>query len=302
MRDFLETLLGKQYTADDAEAIITGCTVDRCVTLRANTLKSTRDDVATALDQAALPWTSVPWYRDAFALTGTRERDLWELEIYRNGDVYLQSLSSMIPALALDAKPGEDICDMCAAPGGKTTQIMALTDGKAYVTACEMHMPRAEKLEHNLAKLGAGNVTVMRTDARRLDEFFSFDRILVDAPCSGSGTLKLDDPRMEKRFTQTLIDKSVKAQRALLSKALSLVRPGGTVVYSTCSVLACENDDIVEWALGHTPRKVAFELKPIELEGSDTLPLLPTRIEGALSICPTELYEGFFVAKIHRTR
>ena len=116
---------------------------------------------------------------------------------------------------------------MCAAPGGKTTQISALTGGEARITACEMHVPRAERLEFNLARQGARNVTVMRVDARRLDDYFSFDQILVDAPCSGSGTLDAADPKMPKRFTPTLVEKSVKAQRALLAKALRLLKPGG---------------------------------------------------------------------------
>ena len=207
----------------------------------------------------------------------------------------------MIPALVLGARAGEDVCDMCAAPGGKTTQIAALSDG-AYVTACEMHAPRAEKLEHNLNKLGATNVTVMRCDARRLDEFFSFDRILVDAPCSGSGTLLADDPKVERRFTPKLIEKSAKAQRALLSKGLSLLKPGGTLVYSTCSVLKRENEEAVEWALSKAPRGRSFELAPVELPNAVELPLLPSSLESVLTLCPTDRYEGFFVARITRTR
>jgi len=224
----------------------------------------------------------------------------------------------MIPALVLDPHPGEDICDMCAAPGGKTTQIAALADGKAYLTACEMHAPRAEKLQFNLNKLGASNVTVMKTDARQLDDFFSFDRILLDAPCSGSGTLRAGDARVAKHFTPALVRKSQKNQRALLSKALGLLKPGATLVYSTCSVLACENEDIVEQCLRQAKRKGIFEIQPIipgagaatdddnaplptfNARQAAALPLLPTRLDGTLCLAPTDLYEGFFVAKIKR--
>ena len=297
--DFFEPLLREQYGADDVARIIEGCQVPRTVTLRANALVSNRDAVASALDGAGIAWEPVSWYADAFVLPSAREKEVWDLAVYRDGSVYLQSLSSMIPALVLDARAGEDVCDLCAAPGGKTTQIAALSGG-AYVTACEMRAPRAEKLEHNLRKLGAAGVTVMRCDARRLDEFFSFDRILVDAPCSGSGTLLAGSPKTERRFTPKLIEKSVESQRALLAKALSLVRPGGTVVYSTCSVLSRENEDIVRWALEHAPRDGEFKLKPVELDGADELPQLPTTIEGTLALCPTIRYEGFFVARIVR--
>ena len=142
----------------------------------------------------------------------------------------------------------------------------------------------------------------MRTDARRLDDFFSFDRILVDAPCSGSGTLQTGDAKLEKRFTPTLIEKSSKAQRALLSKGLALLKPGGTLVYSTCSVLRRENEDAVKWALDNVRKGRSYELKPVEVAPGDVLPLLPTALEGALALCPTDLYEGFFIAKIVRER
>lgn len=305
---FFEPLLAQCYDADDVRRIVEGCAVQRAVTLRANTLKASSQQVASQLGEAGVQWKGVSWYDDAFVIEGVREDRIRELPLYDQGGVYLQSLSSMIPALVLDAQPGEDIADLCAAPGGKTTQIAALTGGKAYITACEMHEPRAQKLQHNLEKQGARNVTVMRVDARRLDDFFSFDRILVDAPCSGSGTLRAGDAKMFKRFTPQLIKKSQKAQQALLSKALMLVRPGGTVVYSTCSVLRDENERIVEEALAHVPRSRSFELKPVVVgsaaDGSaripQEMPVLPSALEGALTVCPTELYEGFFVAKLHR--
>lgn len=327
--EFFEPLLAEQYGAEDVERILAGCNATRPVTLRANTLLADRTQVAAALDEARIPHHPVSWYDDAFIISQPSdgqgsiqgripESALWGLPIYQEGKVYLQSLSSMIPALVLDSHPGEDICDMCAAPGGKTTQIATLTDNKAYLTACEMHAPRAEKLQYNLRKLGAPNVTVMKADARQLDDFFSFDRILLDAPCSGSGTLMAGDPRTAKRFTPALVQKSQKSQRALLLKALGLLKPGGTLVYSTCSVLACENEDIVSQCLHQMRRKGTFELQPIletasvsaddenspqptfDARQTAAFPLLPTHLEGTMCLAPTDLYEGFFVAKIKR--
>lgn len=270
-------------------------------------------------DSATSTGTSSPAHR------GNNAKHLWDLPIYDAGKIYLQSLSSMLPPLVLGAEPGIDILDMCAAPGGKTTQLAALGGKGTHITACEMHAPRTEKLEYNLRKQGANNVVVMRTDARQLDDFFRFDRILLDAPCSGSGTLRTRDPKLHARFTQKLIQKSCKSQRALLDKALSLLKPGGTLVYSTCSVLACENEDIVEAALRQAAKRGTYEVQPVELPGAafapadqlaadaanasaigtvtpSTLPILPTRIEGTLCVCPTKLFEGFFVAKIKRVK
>lgn len=314
---FFEPLLSEQYGAEDVKRILDGCAAQRATTLRANTLRASRDEIAEALDAAGIPWQPVAWYDDAFVLPHESERALGELPIYQEGRIYLQSLSSMIPALVLGAQPREDVCDMCAAPGGKTTQVVALTGNAAYLTACEMHAPRAEKLEYNLQKLGAKNVNVMRVDARRMDDFFSFDRVLLDAPCSGSGTITAGDPRVAKRFTPALVAKSQKAQAALFDKALTLVKPGGTLVYSTCSVLAGENEDIVSQGLRRARKRGSYEVQPVTFrelaDGEDELspaeilaqqapdlPLLPTTLEGTLCLAPTERYEGFFVAKIKR--
>lgn len=299
---FFAPLLAQSYGEDDVRRIIAGCNVHRSSTLRANAILSSRDEVAAALDEAGIAWRGVPWYSDAFIIEDAGEKSLWDLPAYDEGKLYLQSLSSMLPPLILGAKPGIDILDMCAAPGGKTTQLVAIGGKGTRVTACEMHAPRAEKLEFNLRKQGATNVTVMRTDARRLDEFFRFDRILVDAPCSGSGTLRVRDPKLHARFTEKLIEKSVKAQRALLGKAFSLLKPGGRLVYSTCSILRCENEDVVRACLKEAAKRGAFEIEPIAFPGIEDLPLLPVGIEGTLCVCPTDLYEGFFVASIKRTR
>lgn len=294
--EFFEPMLSRQYGPGLARRVVAGCAARRPVTLRANTLKASRAEVAAALDAASIAWEAVPWSAEAFVLRGARDRDVRALPAYEAGEVYLQSLSSMLPPLALGARPGEDVLDMCAAPGGKTTQIAALTCGKAHVTACEMNGPRAEKLAFNLERQGASNVSVMRADARRLDDFFQFDRVLLDAPCSGSGTLDVRNMKLKERFTLRLIEKTRASQQALLAKALRLVKPGGTVVYSTCSVLGCENEEVVRRAVATGPYRVV----PVEIAGADALPLLPTSLPGALGLCPTQDYEGFFVAEVER--
>ena len=263
---FLADKLAAQYDADVTVRVLDGFDAarERPVTLRANTLKTSMDEVAAALDAAGIAYERVPWYPDAFVLPSVRERAVWELDIYREGMVYLQSLSSMLPPLLLGAQPGTDVLDMCAAPGGKTSQIAALTGGRAHLTACELNAPRAEKLSYNLNKLGAVNVQVMRTDARRLDEFFRFDAILLDAPCTGTGTLRAGDERATARITDKLLAKVTRSQRALLDRALTVLKPGGTLVYSTCSILTEENETQVEAALA-SKRHRDCELVPIVL-------------------------------------
>ena len=291
---FLPPLLEAQYGAETAGRVMEGYAARRVVTLRANTLKVTPEQVEEALGAAGIAYERVGWYADAFVLPQACERDVWALDAYEAGEVYLQSLSSMLPPLALAPRPGADVLDMCAAPGGKTTQMAALSGGRAHICACEMHVPRAEKLEFNLRRQGASCVTVMRADARRLDDFMQFDQILLDAPCSGSGTLRASDSKLAARFTPALVEKSVRAQGALLAKALRLLKPGGELVYSTCSVLAAENEEVVRRALSKARARVV----PVSIPGADDLPLLPTTLPGTLAVCPTRRYEGFFVAKI----
>ena len=214
------------------------------------------------------------------------------MQIYENGDIYLQSLSSMLPPIVLKPNVGENILDMAAAPGGKTTQIATMTENKAFITACEKNKIRAERLKYNLKKQGATCVNIMTEDARQLSDYFSFDKILLDAPCSGSGTENVFDDR----FSKELIQRSCKTQETLLKKAINILKPGGEMIYSTCSILKRENEEILNKVL----KKEKIEIVPIKI--SSKLPVLPVKIEGTLCICPTELYEGFFVAKIKKIK
>lgn len=298
--EILPELLARSYDPATVERILSDYPAKRPVTIRSNGLKTTESAVAAALEENAIGFGKVDWYEEAFIIEGLREEAIRELPLYDDGEIYLQSLSAMMPALVLDGAPGDDILDMCAAPGGKTTQIAALTKGRAFLTACEMSAPRAEKLRFNLERQGARNVTVLRTDSRNLDDFFSFDRVLVDAPCSGSGTLLSGNRKSPDRFTDHLVKKSVRAQRVLLAKGLSLLRPGGQLVYATCSILKEENEAIVEEAL--TKGGERFQLVPVVLEGLDKGFLLPSTLEGTLTLRPSELYEGFFIARIKRVR
>ncbi len=156
-----------------------------------------------------------------------------------------------------------------------------------------MNKVRAERLRYNLEKQGA-NSYVMVQDARNIDNFFSFDKILLDAPCSGSGTINLQEPKSYKNFTERLIQKSIKSQKELLDKALNILKPGKEMIYSTCSILSCENEEVIETVL----KKKKAQIVPIGFEQMEQLPLLPTKINGTLCVCPNEFYEGFFIAKI----
>ena len=288
---FLEEMLQKQYNNEITNKIINGYKEQRNVTLRINTIKNTKEKIKERLNQAKIEFQEVEWNRDALIIKNAREEEIRKLEIYEKGGIYLQSLSSMLPPIIIEPKEGENILDMAAAPGGKTTQMAAITNNKAFITAVEKNKIRAERLKYNLKKQGVGCVNVMLEDARKLSDFFSFDKILLDAPCSGSGTMSIFD----KNFNEELIKRSSKIQEELLKKALKILKPGGEMVYSTCSILKQENEEILEKVL----IKANAEIEPINLTEIVTL---PSKIEGTITVCPTENYEGFFVAKIRKLK
>lgn len=293
---FLEEKLEKQYGTKITKEIIEGYQTKRKTTLRINTIKSNIEEIKKELEKEKIEYETIKWSKEALIIKNADEKTIQEMEIYKNGKIYLQSLSSMLPPIILEPKEGTDILDMAAAPGGKTTQIAALTNNKAHITACEKNKIRAERLKYNVDKQGATCVFIMPKDARFIDDFFSFDQILLDAPCSGSGTLDYNDANVEKYFTEQLIERSSKTQKTLLSKAIKLLKPGHEMVYSTCSILDCENEDVVSSVI----KNGNIEIVPINIEGMEELPILPTKISGTLCVKPTELYEGFFVAKIKR--
>ena len=215
MPEFLNELLAQQYNEETINKILLGYKSNRKVTLRVNTLKTNAKNIKNILQKSNIEYSEISWTPNALIIENANEKQIEELEIYKNGEIYLQSLSSMLPPIIMNPQKSEDILDMCAAPGGKTTQIAAITENQANITACEMNAIRAERLKYNIEKQGASSVYVMQKDARAIDDFFSFDKVLLDAPCSGSGTLNLQDENVFKYFTPKLIEKSTKAQLIL---------------------------------------------------------------------------------------
>ena len=293
--EFLVDMLEEKYGKEISKKIGQGYLAKRNTTFRINTLKTTKEEILSVLEEHKITYQTVKWSKEAILLENASKKEIEDLEIYQSGKIYLQSLSSMLPPIILDPQEKEDILDMAAAPGGKTTQIASITNNLANITACEKNKIRVKRLAYNLEKQGA-KAYIITQDATKIDNFFSFDRILLDAPCSGSGTIELQNSKIEKVFTKELIQNCIKTQELLLKKAICLLKPGKEMVYSTCSILANENEKIIEKVL----KEKVGAIQPISLNGMEELPLLPTKIPGTLCVAPTQLYEGFFIAKIKK--
>ena len=188
--EFLIAMLQKQYGEELTEKIIEGYSKQRKVTFRVNTLKTSVEDVKKQLTENQIEWEEVPFSKEALIIKEAREDKIQSLSLYEEGKIYLQSLSSMLPPIILNPQENTDILDMAAAPGGKTTQIAALTNNNAHITACEKNKIRLERLKYNIEKQGASSVYIMQEDSRNLSDFFSFDKILLDAPCSRKWNFK----------------------------------------------------------------------------------------------------------------
>ena len=296
-KEFIKNRLLKDYEESVVENILTGYK-NKYTTLRVNTLKSNLEEVKEILFKNNIDYKSVSWYKDALIIENAKEKDIRALSIYEEGKIYLQNLSSMLPPLVVFPKEKESILDMAAAPGGKTTELSALSNNNALITAIEKDKIRSDRLKYNLNKQGASRVTVLVEDASKLDDFFRFDKILLDAPCSGSGTIDLENISSYKNFSEDLIKKSIERQKKLLLKASKIIKSGGEIIYSTCSILKDENENIVSLLLNNND----FEIVPLDENLFINIPKLPVTIKGTICVCPNELYEGFYLAKIKKIK
>nr|CAH8823476.1 unnamed protein product [Trichobilharzia regenti] len=231
--------------------------VDRPVTIRTNTLKTRRRELAQALINRGVnldplePWSKVGLvvYSSQVPLGATPE--------YLAGHYILQGASSMLPVMALCPQPGERVLDLCAAPGGKTTYIAQLMKNTGTIFANEINPARAQALIGNCHRMGITNTIICTEDGRGFPKIMSnFDRVLVDAPCSGTGIIA-KDPSVKTSKNNEDIQKCVKLQKELLTAAIDACKVGGYIVYSTCSILVEENENVVNFAVKR--RKVRLE-------------------------------------------
>ena len=285
----ISDLLIKYYGNDLKDKIMAGYQA-KPVSFRLNHLKESKN-VINDLTKSGFSLTQV---NDGYIINN--DCDITKTKAYKDGFIYLQSIAAMLPAIYLEPKPFESILDMTAAPGGKTSQIASLTGNQALITAVEKNPIRYDRLVYNLKKQGVSRVSVLKMDALKMDDYFTFDKILLDAPCSGSGTLVIKDGKIINKFDEKMLANLVKVQYALLEKAFKMLKPNGTLIYATCSILKCENEEHLEKLL----KNPDCELVTLDVNRWPNLQLLPSTLEGTITVMPTELYEGFFIAKIKK--
>ena len=227
------------FGADDTRALLRRGNEASELALRANELVTTRDELAAALPVSTRPADELP---EGLVVEG--RFDAHGHELWRSGAYATQSRASMLVARVLDPRPGERVLDLCAAPGGKTTHLSALMGGAGIVVAVERHAGRASALRRTCERMRALNVTVELGDAAAYRAPEPFDRVLVDPPCSGLGTLQ-SHPDLRWRTSPEAVATMAVAQEAILRAGVEALRPGGTLVYSTCTLSPRENEQRV---------------------------------------------------------
>lgn len=287
--------------------------VERPTTFRVNTLKHfSTSALKQEIEERGFKLKQISWYKDAFVLLNKRKRELTELPMYEEGKIYIQSLASMLPPLVLDPKPGEKVLDVTAAPGSKTSQIAAMMEKKGELIANDNNKVRFFKLKHNMELLGAlddsGFLTLRMEDGAWFCKEYPayFDKILLDAPCSAEARFVQGKPKTYGYWSDRKIKEMAYKQRKLLLSAWTALKPGGTLVYSTCTFAPEENEMQISRLLERFPDQV--EVISIVLPKLKTLPPLVSwkgktfhpQVKRAIRIFPTNEIEGFFVAKMKK--
>lgn len=271
---------------------------------RVNTLRADGASIRERMSQRGAKLTQCRWYPDAFVCDNLDPNATLESFI---GLIYVQELTSMLPPLVVrdELTTAALVLDACAAPGSKTTQIAALMRNEGAIIANEPNFGRTRALKHNLARCGVLNTTITNYDLLRFPADLEFDVVLVDAPCSADGTSR-KSPNVLKNWRPERSLKYMNLQKRLIRKGFELLRPGGALVYSTCSLSPLENEVVVDFLLRKYPATVEwtpaphFRLTP-GLEGFEEQTFRP-EVKRTARVWPHHNdTNGFFVAKIRKS-
>lgn len=279
--------------------------------IRVNTNKATVEKVVKSLSEN---WhlTPVPWCKEGFWIDhkgiGDEKRfDIGNTLEHQLGYIYVQEPASMIPPVVLEPKKGETILDMCAAPGSKTSQMSAMMENSGALLANDSQSIRLKPLGINLQRTGCANVIVTLMSGNWFRKAgIEFDRVLVDAPCSGTGTIR-KSPATLKMWGEGLVRRMCNDQKKLIRTAFEILKPGGVMVYSTCTLEPEENEGVVNYLLNEEEGAQIEEIK-LDIKRSDAVTEFGgvqynPEVKKCLRIYPQDNdTEGFFVCKIRKAQ
>ena len=302
----LHRLLG----GDGAGRVLAALAAPRRTAFRVNPLCCTDPGAALAeLAAAGVEPVPVEWLPGAFHVAPDQRGALTRSGPVTRGELYVQNPASMLPPLVLAPGPGDEVLDLAAAPGSKTLQLAAMVAAPSQVAAVEAVRGRFFRLRANLARHGAGAVRTYLKDGGRVWRQVGerFDAVLLDAPCSAEGQFHLSVPASFAYWSGRKVREMAHKQRRLLASAVHCARPGGVIVYATCTLAPEENEAVVDAVLRRFPG--ALEVEPVPLGVPGGLPgrtawedaAYDPRLVQALRILPDGLMEGFFICRLRKT-
>lgn len=277
---------------------------------RVNTLKAEIETTLEQLRNDGLDIQRFSEYNAAFSVPQAQRSQLTHHPLCIEGKVYVQNLSSMLPALLLNPQPDDRILDLTAAPGSKTSLLAALMNNQGWISAVEMSRPRFFRLRQNMAQQGASNVHFYNKDGAGVWRVCpeEFDRVLIDAPCSSDAQFSLNDPESMRYWSRKKVREMAKKQARLLYSAINCLRPGGTLVYSTCTYSPEENEVTVNKAL----RRFAgiLQIEAVNLSLANVRPglthwnrkALHPDLARAVRLVPEHGMEAFFVCVMRKLK
>ena len=288
---WLITRWQKEWGFEKAHQVLEAFNKVSPMTIRVNKLKQTREELLALFEEEGIEASAVPFLSEGICIQ--KGSSSFFAKFLKDGRAYVQSLSSMIPAGILDPKPGEKVLDMCAAPGSKTTQMAEMMGNNGSIDAWDLYPHKISLIKKNAKKEG---ITIIHAGARDSAKPMpqvngKYDRVLLDAPCSGLGVLG-HKAEIRWRRNEKALEEFPPLQKQLLRCAAAYVKKGGILVYSTCTLNAGENEEVVkDFLTNHTD----FEAVDFALEG------VASSKNGMMTIWPDEVSsDGFFVAKFRR--
>lgn len=285
----------KQFGFEKTKAMCMENLTPPIQTARVNTIKTTRDEAIELFQAEGIEAKSSQMMPVSIQLA---KGNIAHTDVYKNGFVSIQDESSMAVAYALRLEEGLHVLDMCAAPGGKTAHIAEFLQGTGVVDALDLHEHKVKLIRENADRLQLDNIVERAMDSRNASENLqieSYDRVLVDAPCSGLGVLKR---KPDIKYTKQLEDmeKLSEIQASLLDEAAKLVKPNGILVYSTCTVDQLENEQQIAKFLQRHP-----EFEPIHVQVPETLHDFVEKGQYTLQIFPQDFgSDGFFISSVRK--
>ena len=290
-------------------AILASFSQPKAVTFRINTLRGSLASTLAALAEAGFRPSPLPWTRYAFTLPLAQKRALTESRLFSEGRIYIQNPSSLLAGEILAPQPGEEILDLCAAPGGKTSHMAMLMGNQGTIAAVEPVKARFFRLRANLERLGVTIARCYRRDGRSVGRKTPqrFDRVLVDAPCSSEARFTTGDPSSFAYWSPAKIRECAHKQKRLLLAGASALKPGGRLLYCTCSFAPEENEAVVNHLLQKNERMRIIPIEPpatgidiqtglAEWGGKRFHPAL----RHCLRILPDHRFDGFFLCLMEK--